>query len=129
MCNGHNYPRWNQNRQQGYCGPFWQQRGPFQRPQAEQFEVDTEFNEEKNRYEITIETPGVPKEKINLKANNEFLFIKIDDRVKEEDKIFERRYSFRQAVDLTNIKATYKNGLLMIDIPLKESEKQDITID
>ncbi len=94
-----------------------------------EFRESTNFNEESNQYELSIEVPGISKEKIKVKANNEFLFVTVDNRKTEEEKPYEKRFSFRQVVDLGKIKAKYNNGLLYIEVPLKESEKQDIPVD
>ena len=144
MCYGPNRGNWNQNPDwQGQCGPFWHQRGPFWNQRGfrpfwfgarnqwgeSEFRESTNFNEESNQYELSIEVPGISKEKIKVKANNEFLFVTVDNRKTEEEKPYERRFSFRQVVDLGKIKAKYNNGLLYIEVPLKESEKQDIPVD
>ena len=134
---------WNpeQNPQgQGPRGPFWQQRGNF-RPFApfwfrgghrwwnSKYHESIEFNDELNQVEISIEVPGIPKDKIKVKANNEFLYVSIDDRKDDQDHPYERRFPFRLPADLARLKAKYNNGLLTIEVPLKESEKQDINID
>lgn len=141
MCHGQqNYGWWNQNQNwQGQRGPFWQQRGNFRpfRPfwfgghhgWNSKYREYIEFNDEKNQVEISMEIPGISKEKIKVKANKEFLYVSIDDRETEQDSVYERRYPFRLEADLTQIKAKYNNGLLTIGIPLKESEKQDITVE
>jgi len=113
---------------QGQRGPFWHQKSAYRWWDSE-FRESTNFNEELNQYELSIEVPGISRDKIKIKANNEFLYVTVDNRKTEEDKPFERKYSFRQVVDLTKIKAKYNNGLLTIDVPLKESEKQDISIE
>ena len=139
MCYGPNRGNWNPNPDwHGQHGPFWHQRGPPFRPfwfagrnrwWESEFRESTTFNEELNQYELSIEVPGISKDKIKVKANNEFLYVTVDNKKTEEDKPYERRFSFRQVVDLTKIKAKYNNGLLTIEVPLKESEKQDIPVD
>lgn len=117
-----------QHNWQGPARPFWHQRGAYRWWDSE-FRESTHFNDELNQYELSIEVPGIPKDKIKVKANNEFLYVIVDNKKSDDDKPFERRYSFRQAVDLSKIKAKYNNGLLTIEVPLKESEKQDITVE
>ena len=122
MCYGQFYE------QQGRRGPYWHHRGPY-RYWSSEYRESTHFNEELNQYELSVEVPGIPKDKIKVKANNEFLYVSVDNRKSDEDQPFERRYSFRQVVDLSKIKAKYNNGLLTIEVPLKESEKQDIQVE
>ena len=141
MCHGQqNYGWWNQNQNwQDSRGTFWQQRGNFRpfRPfwfgrhgmWNSKYREYIEFNDEKNQVEISIEVPGIAKEKIKVKANKEFLYVSIDDRENDQDHPYERRYPFRLQADLTKIKPKYSNGLLTIEIPLLESEKQDINIE
>lgn len=148
MCHGQFRDNWNPDQQGqhgpfgprgpfGRGGPFWQQRGPF-RPfwfagghgrWNSKYRESIDFNDELNQVEISIEVPGIPKDKIKVKGNNEFLYVSIDDRESDQDRLYERRFPFRLPADLANIKAKYNNGLLTIYIPLKESEKQDINID
>lgn len=137
MCYGQFYGH------QGRRGPFWQQRGqnrpfgpgmPFwfnrgNRWWNSEFRESIQFNEEKDQFEISIEVPGIPKEKIKVKANEQFLYVQIDNRESDEDKIYERRFPFRLEADLASIKAKYNNGLLTIEVPLKQSEKQDIPVE
>lgn len=105
----------------GVKNNFWKMRSKY--PE------DIFFNEEKNQYEIRLEVPGLSKEQVSIKASKEFLFINIDERKNEENKPIKLRYSFRQEVDLSKIKAKYNNGLVSIEISLKESEKHDIDLE
>ena len=141
MCHGQRYGWWNADQNwQGPRGPFGNQRGDFRnfRPfwfhggprwWNRPFNESVNFNEEKNQFEITLEVPGIAKDKIKVRANKEFLYVSIDNRQSEEDKIYERRYPFRLEADLTKLKAKYNNGLLTIEVPLLESEKQDIQVE
>ena len=139
MCHGQYYGWWNPDQnEQGHHGPFWQQRGNFRpfwfqggghRWWNSKYRESIHFNDERNAVEVSIEVPGIAKDKITVKANKEFLYVNIDDRQNDQDQPYERRYPFRLPADLTKIKAKYNNGLLTIEVPLLESAKQDVNVE
>ncbi|MEM4711108.1 MAG: Hsp20/alpha crystallin family protein [Candidatus Woesearchaeota archaeon] len=86
----------------------------------------------------TIELPGVEKEDIQINATEDNIEIKVEkkDEKKEEDKKkgiykLERSYAgfYRciptpENVDVENINATYKNGVLELKMPKIETKKK-----
>ena len=107
--------------------PFWIHGG--HRGWNRAFNESIHFSDEKNQFEILYKVPGIAKDKINVKANKEFLYVSIDNRLSEEDSVYERHFPFRSNIDLKKIKAKYNNGLLTIEVPLLESEKQEILVE
>ena len=113
-----------------------QRRVPeYREPLADILENDKEIT-------ITLELPGINKKDIQLSIRNNSLEIKVEH--KEESKIkkegtikIERSYKgFYRSLTLPceviaeNAKADYKNGILEITVPKKESaKKKKITID
>ncbi|NOZ44842.1 MAG: Hsp20/alpha crystallin family protein [bacterium] len=86
----------------------------------------------------TVELPGVEKQDIRINATDDGIEIRVEkkDERKEEDKkkgiySLERTYSgfYRfipapDGIDVENIKASYKNGVLELRIPKVESKKK-----
>jgi HSP20 family protein len=94
-------------------------------------------------YHIDVDLPGVSKEDINVKVENNVLTIsgerKTKEEVKEEDYYksessfgsFTRSFTLPDNVDTENIHAENKDGVLEITVPKKEKaleEKKSIKI-
>ena len=75
-------------------------------------------------YHIEIQLPGVEKEKIRLKMHEDSFFISGE----AEDTIYVGSYAVCCPIDPAKAKATYKNGLLKVDVPFKEPEFKSIQI-
>ncbi|MFW9777551.1 MAG: Hsp20/alpha crystallin family protein [Candidatus Heimdallarchaeota archaeon] len=116
------YPRY-------YCAPpVWARKQRWFKPRA-----TYDYDEDKNLYRFNIELPGIEKENIRIKASNNHLKIgttyKDKDSGKEKVK-YNRRFDFRRPIDTENINAIYKNGLLLIDVPLVEKlEFFDVSVE
>ncbi len=74
------------------------------------------YDEEKNRYDIEIELPGVKKKDIDLKVLSGGFMVKAP----KGDIEYMEDYTFCCPVDTEKTEATYDNGLLFIYVPLKE---------
>jgi HSP20 family protein len=82
-----------------------------------------------DRYLISLEVPGIQKDKIEVKATNEYITISgIDDeKTDKEDgnyvlkertyRSFSRRIPFSENITPTKVDATVENGILKIEIP------------
>lgn len=88
-----------------------------------------------NAIVIHAELPGVKKEEVSIEVKENILTIKGErSEVKEvnEDKFFrkerifgsfQRSFTLPSAIDPENIKATFKDGVLQIEIPKPEEQK------
>ena len=97
--------------------------------------MKTDVKEKKDKYEIKVDMPGFEKENINLSLNNGYLEIsaKMDKEDNEEEEKYVRRERFYgecsrsfyvgDEVTEEDINAEFKNGLLKIDIPIRENQK------
>ncbi len=93
--------------------------------------------EDENAYVIELDLPGVRKEDIEITTEDNVLTVsgerKYRDEVAEDDYYkmesvygtFSRSFTLPEKVDVENIHAEAKNGVLEVVIPkIKESEKQ-----
>jgi len=82
-------------------------------------------NDEHSIYHIEIELPGVEKESIKLKMHEDSFFLKAES----DDIIYVGSYAVCCEIDPSKAKAVYKNGLLKVDIPFKESEFHSVEVE
>jgi HSP20 family protein len=73
---------------------------------------------EKDKYKIFVELPGVDKEKVKLDVAEDSVEIKTDD-----DKKFYKMVYLDSAVDTDSAKASYRNGVLTLELDKKEKRK------
>ena len=71
--------------------------------------------EEKDKYKIFVELPGVDKEKVKLDVAEDSVEVKTED-----DKKFYKMINFASAVNPDTSKASYKNGVLTLELEKKE---------
>ncbi len=103
-----------------------------------------DIKEEKERFLVLADIPGVNKEDIQISLEHNILtlrgaryFEKTEDkkgytRMERSQGQFYRRFSLPQTADDTKISAKYKQGVLEISIPKKEmavEKKIDITVE
>lgn len=74
--------------------------------------------DEKDRYKIYAELPGVDKEKIKLDVADDSVEIKTND-----EKKFYKMISLESSVDPDSARASYNNGVLTIELNKKEMRK------
>ncbi|MFW9866668.1 MAG: Hsp20/alpha crystallin family protein [Candidatus Thorarchaeota archaeon] len=87
-------------------------------------EVCSWADDETEFYKIEIQLPGVEKDTIKLKMHDDSFFIKGET----EDTIYIGSYSICCPVKPEEAKATYKEGLLKIEVPFKESEYHSVEV-
>jgi HSP20 family protein len=81
--------------------------------------------EEKDKYKIFVELPGVDKEKVKLDVAENSVQVKTED-----DKKFYKMIDLESSVDTDSAKASYKNGILTLELDKKEKRKgTEIKID
>lgn len=84
-----------------------------------------------DKYEVTLEAPGIPKDKINVKAGTDYIDISGEQEKKTEEKrknylynersysSLRRRISTPEEIDPSKIDAKMENGVLHIQVPKK----------
>jgi len=92
-----------------------------------------------DRYEISLEAPGIPKEKITIKAGIDYIDISGEEekQTKEKDKNYlynersysslKRRLSTPEEIVPSKIDAKMENGVIHIQIPKKTPTKVEET--
>ena len=101
-----------------------------------------EITEDDNEFLVKLELPEVQKEDMKIELKNGILCINGERKYEKKDKklhrverfygSFERSFSLPENVDLRNVKAEYKDGVLAIHlhkIDLKPIKKQYVSID
>ncbi|MEB6237811.1 Hsp20 family protein [Staphylococcus gallinarum] len=96
--------------------------------------------QQSNNYTITAELPGFNKEDINIEYDNNILTIsaeRSDNEATENEQQYlirerntkkqSRQFIFKH-IDTTNINATMEDGMLNVNLPMKQSKTQ-INID
>jgi HSP20 family protein len=73
---------------------------------------------EKEMYRIFVELPGVDKDKVKLDVAEDSVEIKTDDNKK-----FYKMIYLDSAIDADSAKASYKNGVLTLELDKKEKRK------
>jgi HSP20 family protein len=98
------------------------------------------ISENGNAYILELAAPGLQKDKFNIDVNNNVLSIQYKSEEKTEEqnqRYFKREFnysSFKRAftvpknANLEAITATYKDGILTIEVPKKEEHKNGNTI-
>ena len=100
--------------------------------------MKTDIKEKGDKYEIDMDLPGYEKDNIKIEIDDGYLVVSanVDTNKEEKEKgkfVRKERYvgscsrSFYIGEDIENedIKASFKNGTLRIEVPKKE-EKQEI---
>lgn len=100
-----------------------------------------DFVDKEDKYSISIEVPGIEKNKIQIEVDDGILIIKGEKKSetrkeKDENYVCERCYGmFRRELRLpadankNDINAKYENGVLLLDIPkIKATETKTKTI-
>ena len=81
--------------------------------------------DEKEKYKIFVELPGVDKDKVKLDVAEDSVEIKTED-----DKKFYKMIDLESAVDVDSTKASYKNGILTLELDKKaKREGKEVKID
>lgn len=95
------------------------------------------IEEKEDRYNLELAAPGMSKKDFNIELDNDLLTIsseiKEENRTEDKERNFTRReFSFEsfkrsftlpESVDTSKIKANYKNGVLILDLPKREEAK------
>ncbi|MCW9705857.1 Hsp20/alpha crystallin family protein [Fodinibius salsisoli] len=96
---------------------------------------ETDMSETDDAYSITVDLPGVPKEDVEVSFQDKRLVIsgerKSEEEKKDEDYIrkeryvgkFVRSFTLPSAVKDDKIKASFKDGVLTVNVPKAETSK------
>lgn len=97
----------------------------------------TDIKEKKDKYLIDIDLPGYEKENIKIELEDGYLTVHANrdtnNEEKEEGKFVRkeryvgscsRSFYVGDAVEIEDIKASFKNGTLKIEVPKKELKKE-----
>lgn len=100
--------------------------------------MKTDVREHDDRFEVEIDLPGFKKDQIQLKLENGYLTVSAakgldkDEKDKKGKLIRQERYSgamsrsfyVGDAITQEDVKAKFENGVLKLEIPKKEPQKQ-----
>jgi HSP20 family protein len=99
------------------------------------WKVDMDLCEEDDRYELTLDIPGVDREDINLRVYDDHLVVEGRRELEKEEKRqgfmraerftgrFARRVPLSPDVDHDNIEASLDNGVLNVNVPKSEESR------
>lgn len=105
---------------------------------------NSDFKEDKHNYYIDAELPGFDKDDIDVQIENNQISIQAEKKQEEENESenkkfhfseisygsFSRIYSFLNLVDVENVKANFKNGMLRLTVPkLIDNKSSKVTIE
>jgi HSP20 family protein len=91
--------------------------------------------DDKDAFSVSVELPGMKKEDINISVHNGVLTVSGERRHEQENKTgetfrseryfgkFQRSVTLPAVVDVKNVMASYKDGILTINLPKAEEAK------
>lgn len=100
----------------------------------------TDIREDASRYVILMNMPGVAKERVTIKAEDNGLTIQTSEEEKKaEDTLktvyrermggtYQREFHFEEPVDIENVTARMENGVLELTVPKKAQNTDTKTI-
>ena len=99
--------------------------------------MKTDIKEKKDKYVIDIDLPGYEKENIKIEVEDGYLTVHASTNTNKEEKeegkfvrkeryvgSCSRSFDVGEEVNDEDIKATFKNGTLKLEIPKKEEKKE-----
>jgi HSP20 family protein len=99
------------------------------------FYPSTDIAESEKGFEISLALPGVKKSDVTLEVKEDQLIIKGERKFKEEQKeknyhrlesgygVFEKVFNLPEGVDANEVKASYEDGILQINLPKVKKEE------
>jgi len=109
---------------------------PFFSKTQEVKHMKTDIIEKDNSYELAIDLPGFDKNDIKISVEDGYLTVSAKkestEEKKEDNYIRKERFSgecsrsfyIGDEIQSEDVKATFKNGILSLDIPKKDKEKE-----
>ena len=96
--------------------------------------------ENSEKFEIEIAAPGLEKEDFKIDLKNDYLTVSSEKRDKKEEtekgkvvrsefrySSFQRSFAMPKEVNISDIKASHKNGVLTIELPKKVEYKENLS--
>ena len=95
---------------------------------------ETDITEDKEKYTITFDLPGIEKDDINLKVEKDILTVTAEsgkqpmdsyETLREEMEFvgYQRSFNLNNVIDPEKIKADYQNGTLTLTLLKREEQK------
>lgn len=119
---------------------FFTGNGDFPQPMIKGISIPAvNVTENKAEFKLEVAVPGFKKEDFNLEVKNGYLLIKGENKAEKEAKednytrrefrfnSFNRSFSLPDNVKESEIKANYKDGILMVTLPKTKLEKAELT--
>ncbi len=100
--------------------------------------MNTDVKETEDGYELEMDLPGFKKEEVSVELNNGYITIRAAKGLDEDEKekktgkyirrerysgACERSFYVGEEVTQQDIKASFRHGILKLDIPKKEAKK------
>ena len=99
--------------------------------------MKTDVKENGDKYEVSVDLPGFDKDNVKVELKNGYLTISAEKGLDKEDKNEDKKYlrkeryegsmsrSFYVGDEITekDINASYKNGVLTLELPKKDQKK------
>ncbi len=94
-----------------------------------------DISEKENKIVLRADLPGIDKDDIKLSFSDNVVTISGEKRIEKDEKkenfhrlervfgCFTRSFYIPMSIDQENISASYKNGVLTVDLPMKEDKK------
>uniref|UniRef100_A0A7S0BE29 SHSP domain-containing protein n=1 Tax=Rhodosorus marinus TaxID=101924 RepID=A0A7S0BE29_9RHOD len=76
--------------------------------------------EQEHQFELKVELPGIPKDKINVERLGDQLKVFAEDKGADSLSRFEQVYNLPESADLAKISANSNDGVLTVRIPKTE---------
>lgn len=98
--------------------------------------MKTDIKENENNYVIDIDLPGYDKENIKVEIEDGYLLVSASQSVNNDDdegKYLRKERYFGECsrsfyvgddIEVEDVKATFKNGILKLEVPKKELKKE-----
>jgi len=84
------------------------------------FILATNIRETDGSYFIEIDLPGVEPKDVDISAENSKLIVKGTRNRNGKSDVFSKSFLLPQSADIQNISATYKNGVLQLNIKKRQ---------
>lgn len=121
------------NQIENMFGDFW--RWPFVDQQMDGFIPATDIEETDKEFNIVFELPGMEKKDIKVSVEDNVLTVSGERKERSEEKnkncvrseircgSFSRSFSLPRTVDVSNVSADYKDGLLTVTLQKTEEAR------